>query len=214
MRSGARAREQVRWTCESDERPKLRRGAGVAVLLGAALLLIPAHANALVLVVGNALAHDCYLSAKAGSQPLVGLTTCNEALSEAALAPDQRAGTYINRGVIEAALNRDDDAMQDYNEGIRIKPDLGDGYVDRGAALIRLKRYDDAMADINKGMGLGLSFEHVGYYNRGVAEFYMGRIKESYYDYKKALEIAPDFKPAAEQLKNFVVTRVPAKPEP
>ncbi len=191
----------------------MKRGAQ-AVLLGAALLLLPAHAQALVLVVGNALAHDCYLSAKAGSQPLVGLTTCDEALREAALTPDQRAGTYINRGVIEAALNRIDDAMQDYNEGIRIKPDLGDGYVDRGAALIRLKRYDDAMADINKGMGLGLSFEHVGYYNRGVAEFYMGRIKESYYDYKKALEIAPDFKPAAEQLKNFVVTRVPATPKP
>ena len=52
------------------------------------------------------------------------------------------------------------------------------------------------------------------YDNRGVAEFYMGRIKESYYDYKKALEIAPNFTPAAEQLKNFVVTRVPATPNP
>jgi len=184
-----------------------------AVLLGAALLLLPAHAHALVLVVGNALAHDCYLSAKAGNEALVGLTTCTEALREAALTPDQRAGTYINRGVIEAALSRIDDAMLDYDEGIRIKPELGDGYVDRGAALIHLKRYDEAMTDINKGMGLGLSFEHVGYYNRGVAEFYMGRIKESYYDYKKALEIAPDFAPATEQLKNFVVTKVPANKE-
>jgi tetratricopeptide (TPR) repeat protein len=184
-----------------------------AVLLGAALLLIPAHAHALVEVVGNSLAHDCYLSAKAGNQPLVGLATCDEALHEAALGPGQRAGTYINRGVIKAALNRIDAAMQDYNQGIAMKPDLGDGYVDRGAALIHLKRYDEAMDDINKGIALGLSYEHVGYYNRGVAEFYMGRIKESYYDYKKALEIAPDFTPATEQLKNFVVTRVPASKE-
>jgi tetratricopeptide (TPR) repeat protein len=187
------------------------RSGAQAVLLGAALLLIPAHAHALVQVLGNSLAHDCYLIAKAGNQPLVGIATCDEALREAALNPDQRAGTYINRGVIKAALNRVDDAMQDYDEGIRIKPELGDGYVDRGAALIHLKRYDDAMADINKGIGLGLSYEHIGYYNRGVAEFYMGRIKESYYDYKKALEIAPDFQPAVEQLKNFVVTKVPSK---
>ena len=95
----------------------------------------------------------------------------------------------------------------------RFYPDLGDGYVDRGAALITLKRYDEAMADINKGIGLGQSYEHVGYYNRAVAEFYLGRITESYHDYQKALEIAPDFTPAREQLKNFVVTRRPAAPQ-
>ena len=38
----------------------------------------------------------------------------------------------------------------------------------------------------------------------------LGRVTESYHDFKKALEIAPDFAPASEQLKNFVVTRVRA----
>ena len=87
---------------------------------------------------------------------------------------------------------------------------MGDGYVDRGAALIALKRYDEAMDDINKGIGLGQTYEQIGYYNRGVAEFFLGRASESYHDFKKALEIAPDFTLAREQLKNFVVTRVPA----
>jgi tetratricopeptide (TPR) repeat protein len=186
------------------------RGALACVLLGA-LLFMPSRADALVQVLGSGLAHDCFLTAKAGNDPLKGIATCNEALAEEALNPQQRAGTYINRAVMKVALGRVDDAMQDYNVGIGIKPDLGDGYVDRGAALIILKRYDEAMTDINKGMSLGLSYEHVGYYNRGVAEFYMGRITESYYDYKKALEIEPDFSPAAEQLKNFVITKVPAK---
>lgn len=182
-----------------------------AVLLGAALLLRPAPAHALVTVVGSGLAHDCFLIAKAGNDPRKGIATCDEALAEEALDSRARAGTYINRAVMKVALGRVDDAMRDYNQGIAIKPDLGDGYVDRGAALIKLKRYDEAMADINKGIALGLSYEHVGYYNRAVAEFYLGRIRESYYDYKKTLEIAPDFQPAREQLKNFVVTKVPAK---
>lgn len=181
------------------------------VLLGAVLLLIPARAHALVTVVGSGLAHDCFLIAKMGNEPVKGIATCDEALAEEALDPQQRAGTFINRAVMKAALGRTDDAMRDYDEGIRIKPDLGDGYVDRGAALILLKRYDEAMTDINKGIGLGLSYEHVGYYNRAVAEFYLGRITESYYDYKKTLEIAPDFAPAQAQLKNFTITRVPAK---
>jgi tetratricopeptide (TPR) repeat protein len=187
-----------------------------AAVLSVALLLMlmPAPAHALVTVVGDGLAHDCFLMAKAGNDPSRGIATCDEALSEAALDAHARAGTYINRAVMKVALSRVDDAMRDYDQGITIMPNLGDGYVDRGAALIQLKRYDEAMTDINKGIGLGLSYEHVGYYDRGVAEFYMGRIKESYYDYKKALEIEPDFQPAAEQLKIFVVTRVPAKPEP
>ena len=184
-----------------------------AVLLGAALLLIPARAHALVTVVGSGLAHDCFVIAKLGNEPVKGVATCDEALTEEALDPGQRAGTYINRAVMKMALGRIDDAMRDYDQGIAIKPDLGDGYVDRGAALIRLKRYDEAMNDINKGIGLGLSYEYVGYYNRAVAEFYLGRIPESYFDYKKTLEIAPDFAPAQAQLKNFTVTRVPAKPK-
>lgn len=185
-----------------------------AILLGAAaLLVLPMPAYALVVVVGSRLAHDCFLSAKAGNDPAGGIATCNLALSEEALDAHDRAGTYVNRAVMEVKLGRIDTAMSDYDEAITIQPDLGDGYVDRGAALITLKRYDEAMADINKGIGLGLSYEHVGYYNRAVAEYYMGRITESYYDYKKALEIAPDFQPAADQLKNFVVTKVPAKPE-
>lgn len=113
---------------------------------------------------------------------------------------------------MKVALGRFDEAMADYDEGISIKPDLGDGYVDRGAALIHMKRYDEAMSDINKGIALGLSYEWAGYYNRAVAEFYLGRIKESYFDYKKTVELAPDFRPAADQLKNFTVTRVPVKP--
>jgi len=183
-----------------------------AAYLGAALLSIATPAHALVMVVGSGLAHDCYLIAKTGNDPVRGIATCDEALAEEALDAGQRAGTYINRGVMKVALGRFDDGMADYNEGIAIKPDLGDGYVDRGAALIRLKRYDEAMADINKGMELGLSYEYAGYYNRGVAEYYLGRIKESYFDDKKALELAPDFKPAADQLRNFTVTRVPAAP--
>jgi len=182
-----------------------------AVLLGAVFLLIPAPTRALVTVVGNSLARDCFLIAKAGNDPVRGIATCDEALQEQALDPHQRAGTYVNRAVMKVALGRLDEAMRDYDQGIAITPDLGDGYVDRGAALISLKRYDEAMVDINKGIALGLSYEHVGYYNRAVAEFYLGRIKESYYDYKKALEIAPDFQPAAEQLKNFIVTRAPAQ---
>ncbi|HXS06936.1 MAG TPA: tetratricopeptide repeat protein [Rhizomicrobium sp.] len=179
--------------------------AGCVVLLA---MSVPAHA--LVAVIGAGMAHDCFIMAKAGTNPRAAIATCDMALREEALDIRARAGTYVNRGVMKVALGQVDDAMADYNNGLALNPSLGDGYVDRGAALILLKRYDEAMADINRGIGLGQTYEHLGYYNRGVAEFYLGRVTESYHDFKKALEIAPDFTLASEQLKNFVVTRVPA----
>ena len=190
-----------------------------AVLFGVALrllMLMPAPAHALVTVVGDGLAHDCFLMAKAGNDPSRGIATCDEALTESALDAHARAGTYINRAVMKVALGRVDDAMGDYNEGIAIKPDLGDGYVDRGAALIQLKRYDDAMAGHQQGDRVGPLLRACGVLRSRGGRVLHGAASPSgpYYDYKKALEIEPDFQPAAEQLKIFVVTRVPAKPEP
>jgi len=174
----------------------------------AGLLLLSAPAHALITVVGAGMAHDCFIAAKAGTDPRGGIAICDMALAEELLSARARAGTFINRAVMKVALGQIDDAMADYNSGLSLDPGLGDGYVDRGAALITLKRYDEAIADIDKGIGLGQTYEHVGYYNRGVAEFFLGRITQSYYDFKKASEIAPEFAPAREQLKNFVVTRV------
>ena len=102
--------------------------------------------------------------------------------------------------------------MEDYNSGLALRPDLGDAFIDRGAAYITLKRYDEAMLDINKGIGLGMTYPQFGYYNRGVAEEFQSKWKESYFDFKHALEIDPDFVMAKNQLKNFTVTTVAAKP--
>jgi tetratricopeptide (TPR) repeat protein len=176
----------------------------------AVFLFLAAPAHALVTVVGAGMAHDCFIAAKTGTDPRSAIRVCDEALAEEALDARSRAGTYVNRAVMKMALSHVDDAMADYNAGLKLYPDLGDGYVDRGAALITLRRYDEAMADINKGIDLGQSYEHIGYYNRAVAEFFLGQISESYHDFKKALEIAPDFALAREQLQNFVVTRKPS----
>jgi tetratricopeptide (TPR) repeat protein len=184
-----------------------------AVFGCAALLLLSVPASALVAVVGAGMAHDCFIAAKAGNDPRGGIAICNMALEEEALDAHSRAGTYVNRAVMKAAMGRVNEAMADYNSGLTLYPGLGDGYVDRGAALISLKRYDEALADINKGIALGQTYEQIGYYNRGVAEFYLGQVTESYHDFKKALEIAPDFALASDQLKNFVVTRKPVSQE-
>jgi tetratricopeptide (TPR) repeat protein len=176
---------------------------------GALCFSLPA--NAVIMVMGNRLAHDCFMMAKAGNDPHNAIATCNEALENEALTPHDRAGTFVNRGAVEVALGRIDAAMSDYNTSLSISPDLADAYVDRAGAFIIQKHYDEALSDVNHGIDLGPSYPFVGYYNRAVAEELTGKFKESYFDYQKTLELEPKFTMAADHLKDFTVTKVPAK---
>jgi tetratricopeptide (TPR) repeat protein len=179
-----------------------------AIIAGCTLSLT-VSAQAAVQVIGTGMAHDCFISAKSGVNPRSGLAICNSALDEESLSAENEAATYINRGVIEAALGQNENAMADYNHGIAMEPNLGDAYVDRGSGEIFMKNYDDAMTDINKGIGLGMSYPEIGYYDRGIAEELMGKYKEAYYDLKHALELEPNFTKAADELKYFKVVTVP-----
>lgn len=176
----------------------------------AGLLCLAGPAQALVTVVGNALAHDCFITAKIGKDPLGGITTCNSALDNEMLSPHDRAATMINRAAMEMQLNRVSAAMQDYNDGIAKFPTMGDAFVDRGGAFITMGKFSDAMTDINHGLELGPTYPFVGYYNRGIAEELTGDYTNAYKDYQKVLELEPAFTPAADRLKNYSVAKAGA----
>ena len=179
-----------------------------AALLGAAVA--PAGAQTIVSM-GKGLAHDCFAYAKAGVDPYDGVQVCNQSIDNEPLTVKDRAATFDNRGVMLDLLGRGEKAAADFRQAMALDPKLGDPYVNLGSVLIKQKRFDEALESINKGIELGVSFPHIGYYDRAVAYQLMGRFKEAYYDYKKTLELEPNFTQASERLKDFVVTRTPAK---
>jgi tetratricopeptide (TPR) repeat protein len=184
------------------------------LLLGAAFLAaaIPGAAQAQTIVsMGKGLAHDCFVYAKAGVDPYDGVEICNQSLTNEALTVKDRAATYDNRGVMLDQLGRLEKAADDFQHAMALDPGLGDPHINLGSVMIKQKRYDEALESINKGIELGVSFPHIGYYDRAVAYQLLGRFKEAYFDYKKVLELEPNFTQASERLKDFVVTRVPAK---
>jgi len=180
--------------------------ASLAVLLGS----IPAGAQTIV-TLGKGYAHDCFVYAKAGTDPFDGVGVCDMALKEEVLTTKDRAATFDNRGVMLDMLGKTDKAADDFHMASSLNEALGDPHVNLGSMLIKQRRYSDALAEINKGLDLGMSFPHIGYYDRAIAEEMMGSYKASYYDFKKVLEIEPNYGPATERLKDFIVTTVPAK---
>ncbi len=186
------------------------------LFLGAALLaatvLTPKLAQAQTIVsLGRGMAHDCFVYAKAGVDPYDGVSVCNQSIDHEPLTTKDRAATFDNRGVMLDLLGKTDKAADDFHQAMMLAPSLGDPYINLGSVQIKQRRFDEALDNINKGIELGVSFPHIGYYDRAVAEEMMGRYKEAYYDYKKALEIEPNFTMASERLKDFTVTRVPAQ---
>jgi len=166
------------------------------------------QAEAAVTVLGNnTMAQSCYQAAEFGGDPQNGIETCTFAVEHESLTGTDKAATYINRGILRSRAGHADQALSDYDIGLAIDADLSEGYVDRGANYIVLQRYDDALKDINKGIEMGAKRPQIAYYDRAIVEEAMGDIRAAYQDYKKAVELAPDFTLASDQLTRFKIVR-------
>jgi len=176
----------------------------VLLVAFAATLLAGGGANAAVSVMGNGPARVCFQLATYSRPDADAVKVCKDAL-DGDLSKRDRAATLINRGVIEMALERMQAAQDDFNKGISMMPEMGEGYLNRGVAFIGQKRFSEALVDLNKGLQLGVSRPEIGYYDRAIANEALGNVKAAYEDYRQALAIAPRFERASEQLKRFKV---------
>jgi tetratricopeptide (TPR) repeat protein len=181
------------------------RTAMTACLLG--LGAVTGAAQAAISVLGNSIGTDCYRAAEYGSNPRAGIETCTYALDSQALTIRDRAATFINRGILRSRQGDSNGALADYNQGLSLDASLGEGYVDRGAVYISMQRYDEALNDINKGIDMGAREPHIAYYDRAIVDEAMGNIRGAYEDYKKAVELEPNFTLATQQLARFKVVR-------
>jgi len=184
------------------------REMAVTAIAALGFAALASSADAAVSVLNGTLAHSCFEAAEFGSDGSTeDVRLCSRALEETALSAHDRAATLINLGIVRGRNNDTEGALDSYNKGLAIDPSLGEGYVDRGAIQILRKQYKEAVADITKGLELNANRPEIAYYDRAIANEALGNIRDAYIDYKKAVEIRPDFALATEQLARFKVVR-------
>jgi tetratricopeptide (TPR) repeat protein len=196
----------------------LRRLAGG--LAGAAAMALAGGAEAQVGMTvtggGNSLA--CAASAKKGETGVRVEQTCTTALETEPMLPMDRAGTYVNRGVIRLRGQRYGEAVTDFDTALDYKADFAEAYVNRGAARIGLRKFADALSDLNKAITLGVQEPEKAYYNRALAHEWLDDPKSAWLDYQKALALAPDWDLVKQQLTRFTVSHadvaIPATAKP
>jgi tetratricopeptide (TPR) repeat protein len=180
-----------------------------AAAAATALLASAPSQAASVMSAGRTVQEDCFRAATSQAQTgraiANGIAACNVALT-GDMSQLARAGTLVNRGILQAAAGRNDAAIADFDAGLARDPNLAAGYMNRGAALLRAARYDEARADFDRAIDLNTADLHVAYFNRGEAQEASGNLVAAYHDYRKAQELAPDFKPASLELARFQVS--------
>ena len=104
--------------------------------------------------------------------------------------------TYVKQGIERCELGQNDQALKDFNDGLKLKPNDANLYDLRGMAH-RCKGMDDkAVQDFNKAMELDPKFGRP-YRNRAMVYFDKGDFDKSLADLQKAqglgYKVDPDF---------------------
>lgn len=180
----------------------MNRRVGIASIFVSAIVAISLApgSQAAETVINEGAAHSCYTDASFGTASNESIKTCTAALDSSDLSVEDRAATLINRGIIKEKLADLQGALDDYNQGVSLRPDLADAYLNRGAVLIKMSRFSEANADLDKAVALASLNLHVIFYNRGQAREHVGDLTGACADYKLALSLQPNYAPAREKL--------------
>ena len=106
--------------------------------------------------------------------------------------PKKAAIESVNRGAALSSKNEFDKAIKEYDEAIRLDPDLGAAYVNRGAAWSGKKEYDKAIKDFGEAIRLNPK-DAVAFSNRGDAWNNKKEYEKAIKDFGEAIRLNPKF---------------------
>ena len=173
-------------------------------------LSVPAAGNAAATVLGGGLGRECYLAAESATTSRSAIEACDRALNDETQSRNDRAATYVNRGIVHMQAKALNAAITDFDAAIRTQPQTAEAYVNKGIAMVHLGNHDrDAVELLTLGLARNPSRPEVAYYVRGIANEQLGATREAYEDYSRAASLKPDWAEPAAQLERFSVKRKP-----
>lgn len=132
---------------------------------------------------------------------------CTLAIEGPDSTSEQRAGSYNNRSVLKFAGSDYSGALADLDAAMVLQPAMAQTHANRGYVLAALKRTQEAVAAFDQAIALGTEEQARVYFNRGLAHEELAHVREAYFDYKKAAELAPDWAEPQQELTRFSVRR-------
>ncbi|MDZ8260990.1 tetratricopeptide repeat protein [Nostoc sp. ChiQUE01b] len=119
------------------------------------------------------------------------LDAFNKAIQASQESKKEFAPAWRGRGQALINLNRYKEALESFEKAIALKPEDLLVYIWQGTVLQTLGRYEDAIIAYDKA--IGIKPHPLAYYNRGLVYGYLGRRQQAIADFKKVIEISPDY---------------------
>lgn len=178
----------------------------LTLVAGLASAMLPlAAAEAAVMTVGGPLSTTCYRAALGQDASEAAIDGCTRSLAEEPLSAHDRAGTLVNRGILQMIRHRDTLADADFDAAIQAEQGLADAYLNKG--FLRLRNGDGraALPLLQSGIDRGARRQALAIFARGVAYEQMGDFSAAYADLRRAQQLEPRWAMPAEYLASYQV---------
>ena len=120
---------------------------------------------------------------------------------------------HARLGLVLSKEGRLDEAIIQYREALRLKPDDADAHYDLANALFRKGLWDEAIGEYQADLKLSPD-DFSGHSNLGVALFQKGRIPEAISQFQEALRLNPDYAEARKNLDTAIRIQNATPPGP
>ncbi len=99
----------------------------------------------------------------------------------------------FRQGMQKGAENKFEEALEHFNEAIKLNPIYAEAFLYRGISFNELGKYDKAITDLTICIELDPKFSDQAHYFRGIAKFETGNYPGAIQDYTTAIQLNPDF---------------------
>ena len=177
-----------------------------ALLLSAGCLLLfgtgPAEAGNFS--IGSSFAEACFRAAEAQDMSLTAREACDRALSaDGAMSAYDRAGTYVNRGILFMRMGHLDRANLDFDRALAIDSRLSEAWLNKGIAQMKAGNGRAALELAARSIELRTRRPAIAYYIRGLAHEQTGNFRAAYADLTRARALAPKWQDPALELARY-----------
>jgi tetratricopeptide (TPR) repeat protein len=182
----------------------------ISVLILAPLLLLSvktADAQAITVLSDKSSVRRCYfaalVAAQSNSAGFEDIQNCTAALQYQYLRKRDRVATHVNRGILQAANQGYEDALDDFNIAIKMDDERSEAFISRGNLLFTARYFQKAIADYSRALELESRFHKIAYTNRGMAYENIEQLDKAEADYRQAILLDPEFEIPQQKLQKL-----------
>ena len=141
-------------------------------------------------VVASQASADPLADCSRGRNAEVRLRACSEVIAGSAFDPDDKAVAYRNRGNARADAGAAAEALADFAESIKLRPNEAASHAGRGRARLTLGDSPGAIADYGEAVRL-MPHSAPFLVGRGHARFVKGDLPDAIADFTEAIQVSP-----------------------